>query len=112
MPNDKKPRAPTPTQRGLLAAVKHEGVERRCYRAHYPGGVTMTWRWVSRVSEHSFAERVIRACEQNGWITVVRGELKPGVPPNTDPLRVAMGDLRLPDTLAIVAPGDSDADPR
>lgn len=97
-----KPKFPTPAQRGLLAAVKHEGVERRCYRAHYPRGVTMTWRWVSIVTEHPFAERVIRGCEAAGWVRVERGALRPGVPENTDALRIAMGDLRLPDTLVLV----------
>ena len=101
-----KPKMPTPAQRAVLAAVRIGAVERCCYQHHYPGGVTMTWCWVALPSERKVEERVIRAIEKAGWAKVVRGDLKPGAP--SDPLRIAMGNWRLPDRLVLNAPLEDD----
>ena len=95
-----KPKTPTPAQQSAINAARRGTVQRCRYENHYPGGVTMTWCWVDLSRNKRVEERVIRALEKNGWAKVIRGELKPGAP--DDPLRIAMGNWRLPDRLVLV----------
>lgn len=103
-----KPKQPTPAQAAVLSAARRGAVQRSRYENHYPGGITMTWCWVNLSTNTRVEERVIRAIEKNGWATVVRGELKEGAP--SDPLRIAMGNWRLPDRLVVNADAKADAD--
>ena len=97
-----KPVKPTPAQERLLAAVRTEGVERRCYQSRYPGGINLTWHWVGCRTEERFNERTIFACERRGWVKSIRGSLKPDTPEGLTGLEIAMGNWRIPDKLELV----------
>ena len=97
-----KPKTPTTTHARLLAAsTAPGGVERRRFRSESPRSITFTWSWVATRSGNTFSEAIVRACERAGWIRIERGALKPGVSSEaaSDPLHVAIHDLRLPDRI-------------
>lgn len=94
---------PTATQLRLLRFVRDGRVRRMCFRSESLRYVSMTYRWVA--GGDAFADGVVRACESRGWVEVVEGALKPGVPANVDPLRIAMGNLREPSTLRLTDAG-------
>lgn len=93
---------PTPAQQKLMRAIKTEGVERRCYKAHKPQGLTMTWHWVGCQTERKFADRTIFACEHRGWVQSIRGKLKEETPEGLSGLQLVLGNWRIPDRLELV----------
>lgn len=89
---------PTAAQRNILATIKNGGVTRRRYTSESPRSVTYTWAWATPGGQ-TIPERTIRAFVKNGWVRVIPGDLKPGVPADTDPLTIAIKGLREPDRL-------------
>lgn len=94
---------PTPAQKSLLYKAQH--IKRVCYVSQSPGMTYLKWYWVDVRDEHRYSDLTVSKCEAQGWIEVVKGELKPGTPEGLDGLRIAMGNWRLPDELNLTDAG-------